>query len=217
MLPVNCKTDLFVVCEGRCYGTFHAACVGLSETSVCCLQKNVIWLCDECLSAFHRSQRDQQIGPEQQDETILRSITAGLNAITTNVAELMQLIPALDSSSEKPLQHMSEPQPSHSTPIRCSQLQMGSKIDATNCTTESSRTHMSSTNSRMCENEGMFSLFLTNIDVQVTEEELSCMVSQSLGVDECNEINVVKLVPKWNTDIRDYASFKVMIHDKYKI
>lgn len=213
VLPVDCKTDLFVVCEGKCYGTFHATCVGLSETSVCCLQKNIIWLCNDCLADFHRHQRNQQTEPAQQD-TVLRSIAEGLNAITTKATELMQLIPAHEST-ESPLQHTSEPQPRHSTPIRCSQLQMGTKIDESLCTTQTSRTHLSRDNSVNL-SQGMFSLFLTNIDVHVTEEELSNMVSKSLGVNKINEINVRKLVPKWKTEIRDYVSFKVTLHDKYK-
>lgn len=211
-LPVNCKTDLFVVCEGKCYSTFHAACVGLSETSVCCLQKNVIWLCDDCLSDFHRSQRKQQSELDQQEDTVLRSVTGALNAISTKVAEIMQLIPMVNSI-ENP--ERTEIAPSHSTPIHSMLLQKGSKIDTSFCKTRTSRMNLSATNSA-CRNEEMFSLFLSNIDEKVTEEEVSDLVSQSLGIDECSSINIVKLVPKWSTDFRDYASFKVTLHDQYK-
>lgn len=123
----------------------------------------------------------------------------------------MQLIPTADSI-ETP---RTEPAPRHSTPIRCTQLQKGSKSDASFCTTQTPCANSSGANS-VRSNEETFSIFLTNIDENVTEEEVSDMVSQSLGIDECGSISVIKLVSKWSTNVRDYASFKVMLHDKYK-
>lgn len=61
-----------------------------------------------------------------------------------------------------------------------------------------------------------FPLFLTNIDGCVTEEQISCLVSHSLGAEENSLIVVKKLVPKWKADIPDYAYFKVLVDVKYR-
>lgn len=233
MQTVDCKTDLFVVCEGKCYRTFHAACVGLTETSVYCLSGNILWLCNDCVTEFRDRQRKQQPASSHQEETVLRSISGGLDVITSKIAELTQMISAVDIKETRPQlmstnasqtisanasqlsQNLMESAPSQSTPIRCQKLQKGSRIDTSLNAKQSALTHSSKMN-RMCQSEDTFSLFLTNIDGRVAEDEISTMVSQSLGIDESNSIGIIKLVSRWKKDNCDYASFRVMLHDQYR-
>lgn len=67
LLAIDCKKDAFTVCEGSCYRQFHAECVGLSEDTVICLKKNVIWLCDDCLAVFYDNVRRCYIVPTDPD------------------------------------------------------------------------------------------------------------------------------------------------------
>lgn len=61
------------------------------------------------------------------------------------------------------------------------------------------------------------SLFLTNIDRFATEKEVECMVRRSVGIEMEEEINVIKLVPKWkNVSLLDYASFRVVLDIRWK-
>lgn len=212
--PVDCKTDLFVVCEGKCYVSFHAACVGLSEASVCCLNRNVIWLCDDCLAAFHDHQRQQQASSDEPMQTVPHSITAEFIDITTKLTKLMKRI-SPSQTADQLVNHTIEASPQHSTPIRFPKLLEGSKNETRYCPKEIVESDSSSNVS--CCSEGSFSLFLTNIDGRVTEEEIGGLVSESLGLDQDCSIDVKKLVPKWKPDdVLDYASFKVMLNNKYK-
>lgn len=220
-LPVNCKVDVFTVCEGTCCRAFHAACVGLSEASVNCLKKNIIWLCDECLAVFYK--QHTQISP-----VVPSSIAdSGSSKVDPDLAEELTDIKGKIASIMKTLSVISEVQkqsiqcpPCHSTPINSPKLHEGSSganRDNRNSVNEHSSSSAASGRNSDGTKDGTFSLFLTNIDSHVNEEEINIMVSRSLGVTENEAIYVKKLVPKWKTnDALDYISFKVLLDDKFK-
>lgn len=107
--------------------------------------------------------------------------------------------------------------PRHSTPIRSTKLYDGSKINASRSIQENSFQHASNSDSPIHHSEEMFSLFLTNIDGRVTENEINVLVSESCGLKENRTFRIKKLVPKWKIDEPpDYASFKVTVEGKYK-
>lgn len=213
-LIVEGKTDLFVVCEGKCYGTFHASCVGLSEASVCCLSKNIVWLCDDCLFDFHDSQREVKCSQSETTDHALRCVTAELTDISTKIANVMKMI-SEDSHVDTSKEGTNELPPIHSTPNRSLQLHAGSRNNISDTSAKTSQAHSSGTST--CYRGGTFSLFLTNIDEQVTENEIADLVSQSLEVDATGLIGVRKLGPKWTSNsIVDYASFKVLLDVRYK-
>lgn len=69
----------------------------------------------------------------------------------------------------------------------------------------------------MCTTDDDFSLFLSNIDVSVTERDVHALVVRSLGTPEPERIDVIKLGSNWNTHrALDYVSFKVMLDKKWK-
>lgn len=219
-LPVNCKDDVYTVCEGTCVRAFHAECVGLSEASVNCLKKNIIWLCDECLAVFYEQwklkspvvpSRITNSGSSKTDPDLAEELTD----IKGKIANIMETLSAISETQKQSIQCT----PCHSTPINSPKLHEGSSganhDNSHSAIEHSSSSAASSRNSR--NSDGTFSLFLTNIDSHVNEEEINIMVSRSLGVQENEAIYVKKLVPKWKAnDTLDYISFKVLIDDKFK-
>lgn len=211
-LPVDCKTDVFTVCDGSCSKSFHAACVGLPESVVRCISKNLIWLCDECLASFYdHITRDYYTKSESP-------IDAELAVIKEQIANITEVLSTITPQTSRRDETPSSIQcaPSHSTPISSSRLNRGSKIEE-----PSGNYCYSLTDDRggsMAEdNNEKFSLFLTNIDASVTEQDISCMVTQSLGVVETETIEVVKLVPRWKLhESLQYVSFKILLDRRFK-
>lgn len=223
-LPVNCKTDLFIVCEGNCCRPFHAACVGLSEdiVSVSCLKKNIIWLCDECLAIFYQQWRCKEQSPTAELSNVADGgstletpdVVADLADIKGKIANIMETLSVISEVQK----HSFQCTPRHSTPINSlvnsPTLNEGSRDDKSH---DSTNVHYSSSSVSGRNSEETFSLFLTNIDSRVTEEEISDMVYRSLGVMENEAITVKKLVPKWKSnESLEYISFKVQVDSKFK-
>lgn len=210
-LTINCKIDLFTVCDGTCCRSFHAACVGLSEASVSCLKKNTIWLCDDCLSAFYEYVQKNTVGLPEPDNAPTK-VDAEIADIKEKIVYIMEALTTISDAQKQ--SHQCTPR--HSTPIHSPTLHEGSR---TNKDYSSSENSMPATPAdSVCHKEGTFSLFLTNIDAHVTEEEISDMVSRSLRVEENAVINVKKLVPKWKAnDTLSYASFKIQMDERLKL
>lgn len=218
LLPIDCKRDAFAVCEGSCCRSFHGACVGLSEDTVCCLsQKNIFWLCNDCISAFYEHVQKSFVEQPEPDNS-LSKVNTELADLKGKIANIMETLTVISEAQKKQSYPSYQFIPHHSTPNapdRPPKLHEGSRSDSSHSSSEHS---MSTTESvRHRRQEGSFSLFLTNIDGCVTEEEISSMVSRSLGVEENEVINVKKLVPKWKAnDTLDYVSFKVQLYDNMK-
>lgn len=61
------------------------------------------------------------------------------------------------------------------------------------------------------EGSSTFSLFLTNIDYSVTEQQVASMVEQSLAINRTLNMEIIKLTPKWSRSSTQYTSFKIVL------
>lgn len=201
---------MYATCGGSCLNSFHAACVGLPEQIVNCFLKNVIWLCDACLEEFN-AQTSKKICSDQMPLDVAAEIT-DMKSKITQISETLSAVVSHSAVRDD----ISSMQCSirHSTPKTSTRLisgsrarpfvaEKGSSIDHGQCVKE--------------QEENTFALFLTNIDACVSEQELVCMVAESLSFNEKDQIEVVLLVPKWklNSSLR-YASFKVILPTEFK-
>lgn len=180
--------------------------------------KNVIWLCDDCLEVFNdqvfrQLQQNAPANIETEIHTIkekLTSITEVLATLTLNHVTDVSQGPREETfgSIQRPPVHPTQ----HSTPI--SELNRGTRIDASSAISYSS----TDINSVLFDKRNTFSLFLSNIDTSVAQQEISNMIEESLGINEETEkISIVRLVPKWNTGgYAQYASYKVIMDKKHK-
>lgn len=216
-LPTNCQEGGFVVCGGSCLKSFHAACVGVCEAIARCHLKNVIWLCDDCLDVFNNqvSRQMQSDCSSVNIEVEIIDMKEKLVSITDSLSTLIsKQVPTVARVSQEDTFNSIQRPTHQSTPL--SKLNCGSRMNAS---TTTNNTHSSSNaNSLILDRSNDFSLFLSNIDCTVSQQEATRMVIESLGINEVTEkIEIVKLVPKWNVhNYSQYTSYKVVIDGKYK-
>lgn len=210
-MDILCKTcsegidmhSLYTVCEGRCAKKFHATCVGVSETQLCALTKNIVWICDDCMFEYCRA-RDRIPESPKAQPVEYNVILAHIADLKSQIEIIVNSIAELPTSIACPTSSVSTQR--HSTPIN-SPKPLNS-VSA--CRSECSR---SSTHNR----GDSFSLLLTNIDRRATENEITSLVSQSLCVPEPECMDVTKLVPRWKSCANlDFISFKVVLPGRWK-
>lgn len=192
---IDMMKGLYTVCEGSCARKFHASCVNVSEADLCALSKNIIWMCDDCMLEFCRARdRIPNSKPKPSDSisTELEEIKSQIATINSVVAKLTPIAP-FDSTHR------------HSTPNGSPK-----SLDNTNaCSTYHYPRHSP---------EDSFALLLTNIDKRVTEKEIVCLVSESLCAPQPECMDVTKLVSNWkNCEDLDYISFKIVLHNRWKL
>ena len=206
-LLINSYTDLSTVCEGRCAGIFHAACVGLTEAQLDCFNENIIWFCDEC-AMFYRNMRDGS--PADTCTNVEQQLTTMRLQITDIQNTLSLIVPTV-----KPATNV------HSTPIlspsQINRTRQNPDVGASRENATESFNLTTLTASESVEKVKRFALFLSNIDGRVPEDSITQLVDNSLGINNVGEIKTTKLVPRWkDCNTLDYASFKIVLHDKWK-
>lgn len=195
---IDTMEHLYTVCEGKCAGKFHASCVGVSEDQLCALSKNIIWICDSCMVDFCRA-RDDMSGSCNTPSPAGTSINAELEEMKSQIASLTSAVAKLNLSIA-PFESAKQ----HSTPITSPKLVNNASVCMSDCTTG-----LNSNDS--------FSLLLTNIDTHVTENDIVCLVSESLCVPRPECMTVTKLVPSWKScEDLDFISFKIVLHERWK-
>lgn len=223
-LAIDAKTDLFTVCEGMCAKSFHAECVGLTESDVCALSSNVIWLCNPCMKVYYRirerSSTDVATNTDASDADLPpRTIVDDVTELKNTVADIVCTLAKLAQKSDCPSTHHC------SSPISSFNL-----FDGTNeigCSTKRKENlqedavplnfgpPLESTTEVL--DEDVFALYLTNIDRCTTEDDISLMISRQLGIPLSSCLDVVKLLPKWkNVNTLDYVSFKIRLNKSLK-
>lgn len=128
------------------------------------------------------------------------------------IANIMETLSSITSQSSTPQQRetfcSTQCTVRHSTPMSSPPLYSGSKLGNVSLDEHSSVDSMA---------KNSFSLFLTNIDGNATEQEVSSMVAQSLHVDDMQKIEVSKLVAKWKMHLHHpYVSLKVTLDERFK-
>lgn len=205
---INVYIDLFTVCEGECACFFHANCVNISEDVLPILSGNVLWMCDSCIRKF-QIMRDNTRSTSREEISGTKPIEAEVMELKSTVADILQTL-----SKIVPDPAFNRPAPHHSTPITPHPLSNGTSANVMNATNVSSGGNL---RQPMCTTDDDFSLFLSNIDVSVTERDVHALVVRSLGTPEPERIDVIKLGSNWNTHrALDYVSFKVMLDKKWK-
>lgn len=197
-LAINMDTDLYTVCEGKCAKSFHADCVGVTEDQLCAFSNNIVWICDSCMVLFCRY-RERTNADAATCTEMSRPLEDEINDLKSTVAEIVQTLAEVVRRQDPIVPYQ------HSTPVSSPKLHEGNNM-TTGCT--SKQTDIDSDE---------FSLYLTNIDRNATEEDISVMVSRSLDAPISSCRDVVKLVPKEKcTNTIDYISFKIVLNGKLK-
>lgn len=202
-LHIDIDKEPFTVCEGICAKSFHAECVGLSVTDLSVLSGNILWLCNGCLTAFCRYR--------EKSSTDAATNTSATRSIEDEITELKNTVAGIADTLARVTQKIAPIVPHCSTPVS-SLKPLDGTGEILGEASENERTQASSH-----EESRDFSLYLTHIDKCATENDISQMVSRSLGapLSSCNE--VVKLVPKWkDINTLDYISFKVVLDRKWE-
>lgn len=216
---IDMKTECFIVCEGKCRERYHARCVELSEDDVSVIKKNVIWLCNDCLAAFHEERYQELIECKQEsthsgpEVEIVKEIKS-LKVQIANIAALLSGAVTNSSSEESSMKIVSTPLTS---PDACSaKRESNSEHGNTNGEWSTKNRHSDNVwHQQEQQSFSSFSLLLSNVDNRVTEDDIDALVSKSLGITD--NVNVTKLVPKWKScEEMDYISFKVVLDEKWK-
>lgn len=203
------RTELFTVCEGICGKSFHAECVGVRESDLCALSCNIIWMCDPCMKIFCRM-RERNFIDAATNTDMPESLVDDVNVLKSTVAAIAQ---TLSKVVEKQYTFV----PYHrSTPISSPKILNGTNEIACSTKQQECTKHTDLPFESPEPESDMFTLYLTNIDRCATENDISLMVSQSLGAS-LSDIDVVKLVPKHRNVLSlDYVSFKIALDKRLK-
>lgn len=197
------------MCEGKCSKRFHAACVGLDKEQWNALSNNVIWLCDCCMADFCKY-RDRRDPLQSTNET--RSVDVEIAELKTKIDVILSTLVSI--AVPKPPSSVENAQ-CHSTPVSSSNTRGG-----TNSLCDYRFADVCENDEQHSQNDvnNTFDLYLTNISPNVTELEISAMVSRCLGINSNDNLNVKKLVSKGKDCSKlDYVSFKVTLNEHYKL
>lgn len=199
---------LYAVCAGPCRNSFHISCIGMSREQRKAISQGVVWICKECFPAFNDWRSDKPNTSPSTDSNAINS--DDIAELKSQVSLIMDTLRLISSHSMSP----SRTNIVHSTPKASDELMNGTCNNS--CDTERDPAEQSTTEQTTTD-EQAFSLLLTNIDSNTSENDVRIMVHRCLGVSEEDPVKVVKLVSK-HTDcsLLDYISFKVLVKVKYK-
>ncbi|XP_062703808.1 uncharacterized protein LOC134286241 [Aedes albopictus] len=214
---VETNAQPFVYCNGMCGRVFHATCVGVEIDDLPAVsppKRNSFWLCDECFDEFLQWRETHKKSPPQ-----IQTSRAPECDLHRDVEVLKAKVEAIMTTLSANIASPPDNAIRHSTPVSSLQIDCGSREISSQCETSSSpnQTERFTNALNGDDRDDSFALMLTNIDCNVTEEDVQQMVSRCLGARyaECN--NVRKLVPRWiDCSNLDYISFKVVLSRKWK-
>lgn len=202
------EVDMYAVCEGKCGKRFHTSCVGMDKDQWNALFNNVIWLCEFCMTDFCKY-RDRQQSVNVPNAT--RSVDEEIMDLKVKVATICETLATITAPKQPSSDGNTQ---RHSTPVSSP----GFRGE-----TSSSCVYFHADGCRADEqhpqtDNNTFELFLTNINPNVTEHEISLMVSRCLGTNSNDNLDVNKLVSKQiDSSKLDYVSFKVVLNENYRI
>lgn len=205
-LPVDINKP-FTVCEGRCAQSFHGECANLTESELCVLSTNIIWMCDGCLKEFFRY-REKSFVDATTNTSLYTSVEDEIKELKSTVADIVDALAKVVPRT-KPIAPLSS---TPVTPVPVSSLELFDGTDEM-LDSEQERTQVSP----HTEDRRNFALYLTRIDKWSTELDIHRMVCRSLAAPSSVCKEVVKLVPKWkDISMLDYVSFKIVLDGKCK-
>lgn len=177
----KCKQDIIdeeriIVCKGFCEGIqrYHLKCVGLSENDqATCHIRNVYWMCDECCQLMSNKKFLNTINgwksSESKTEREVECLRNDVSKLSETLTSFMESLQTIQSSRTSSSPSIKESPDKNQHPLSSTGI-----FDMD---------HLNETSSRMKEgsaadqSRGKFKLHLSNIAVDVTEYEVSEMVS----------------------------------------
>lgn len=207
---IDARSEPFVVCEGDCSKSYHAHCVELLEShTVSLAATNILWMCDICLDQFYKRRRGLSL-----DKSLHHAHDSSTKIETALVDIKSRIDLIVDTLSSASVQSSSGIPAQSSTPLSSTELQ---DCSSPACKRNSNSEMTSFLSAPSIHQKDTYSLFLSNIDSFATESDIECMVRQSIGIENEEGVNVVKLVPRWkDVSQLEYASFKVVLNVKWK-
>lgn len=218
-LSIQERDNDVITCKGACAGSFHANCIGMKMFHInvlTILSKNVLWMCDGCMSEFQTTYNYASGGPSMacNDEMLPKSremsMEDDIKELKNNVADIMT---AIASITKMP----------NSVPKSARVSSQGDSVIPRSQRAPLSGNNVGAFSNYECDRERQnaiddreFAILLTNVDVSVSEIDIMQMASQAIGIDDPECINVTKLVSKWKSHNLDFVSFKVVMDSKFK-
>lgn len=199
-------------CEGFCNDVFHAACVKLSHEDLVQYHQvsNFWWLCNDCIDRIRKQRQSHRSIPAKELDVKTDASNANeIDRIDGEIAVLKAQISTIHSSLLNATVSRIEPTVAEDRPVAESSLLLPPDCQQGRTTADcrSSIIEERSTNDR-------FWLFFTRVKNRVTEQQISKLVTDSLGTED---VVVRKLVPAWKDPLLlPYVSFKVGINVRLK-
>lgn len=195
------ENETTVVCEGFCVGMhrFHARCVGLSDDEgEVCLHRNILWVCESCRDLIENIRfRDtvnsvrSMCSPVEKEVENLKTEVSKMNATIRTLLEKAAIASDDHCGASKPSERSVSQQP---------------LIDDTPPLTST----MIASPLPTCSDTATVKLHISNIAIDVTENEVVQMIAESIGVMEIVSIRCLK--PAWrDAATMDFISFRVEI------
>lgn len=220
---IDRKKDRYTVCEGKCAKRYHAACVDLSDDTVNALfSKNVLWMCDECLTDFcnTRDANAEEVEEATNDCCTHHSTCeAEIEELKSKVNDIIDVLTAMVPQRTQPtqpetcIQHHSTPVLPHS--VNSARLFDGTR-DTNACESLSVRQNSTSATATHTDFGDSFSLFLTNVECNTTNADIVKLVCECLSIVDNSKVRVRRLVSMHREREADYISFKVVLESKWK-
>lgn len=207
-LVINTKLALFVACAGPCSNSYHISCVGMRNDQLRDLSHGMVWLCRECLPAFKVWKNAQQ--PSSSPPATTSSVDTEISLLKSQVSVILDTLQRI-----KP----------HDTSSGIGNMFHSTSVETADVQCEMNTSYLSSTGStqtrsneiRQTTKDDCFSLLLTNIDSETTEQDVEMMVYRCLDAPNGDCLNVTKLVSKrMDCSLLDYVSFKIILKSKWK-
>lgn len=195
-----CAEDIVVCCEGFCENLpqFHAKCVGLTYDEGCaCLHQNIFWMCDTCRVYIENGRFRNTKNEEKTNDFATKT---DVTALKTEIERISQIVSEMSSNFTVP----SETPP---LPVNLDLTLHASPLSSTKFIAEDQTV---STPEETC-----LDLYVSNIAVDVPENEVAQMVCKSLGA---NEVLRVKRLVAAGKDISelDYVSYKITVDARFR-
>lgn len=201
-------------CDGCCQKEFHMTCTTLNTFDVrrCNEQRNVLWMCDDCLRSYRKQRTDSRSEKETKAEDEHHNIEVTVGQLQSEVAKIKESIEGLQTSlncsrDNRPINTL----PSSSTPLR----NAFPDRNATTCDSDRSLMMGSRLDNSSMDSPRKYWIFFTRVAKHVSTDAIRGMVCRSLQLK--HEPDVIKLLPRWgNIENLRYVSFKVGVDWCYK-
>lgn len=215
---IECGAEC-ISCEGFCCKSFHTKCVDVTSDELRRYRKksNMWWICDQCILQIRQIRNDRLSGKQNMRvESVRPKDVDSVIDYGGEIAELKKQIAVIhETLSDTTITRSGADIHSIRSPGDNSPIAQSSPISTSKLHCGTRNVNGSKQTENLSSLDGKFWLFFTKIKNNVTECDISKMITDCLGT---NESTVVKmLVPVWkDPSTMPYVSFKVGIETRFK-